>query len=393
MTDVVITGTGAVTAAGVGTDQLWQALLDGRALASPGSIDPPAGMPPLAPVPIAVLDRFEPREVLGAKGIRLLTRESADFAVSATLACREAGIPERHEDAAEIATVVGTDTAGLHDYVDLFATRCDSGTHEVNPAQGPLTGPNTPAAQYSIWAGVTGPNHTVSGGSTAGLDAVDLARRLLLAGRARLSVTGATDTLSYLPLALRASDAAAGRPGAPFDQERGASIPGEAAGVVVLETTDSARRRSAPVLARIGAVHSAFDVDPAAAARRVLGEALESARVSPADVAAVICGAGGDPDLDAAEAIALSGSLARDTPVCAIAGSIGACAAASGVVQIVLAVRAGRERTIPASVGLRVFDPRLPPLAVTTRTSPLREGPILVHVLDPSGRAAAVVLT
>lgn len=391
---IAITGAGAVTVAGIGVEKLWRWVLDGHTPPSRDAFKPPPGLPPTSAVRAATIGEYDVRRHIEIKKVRALTRESRAFLVAATLACRDADIPAKRSDDPSFGVVVGTTTAGLHDYIEMFASRLDIGVEQVNPAQGPVTGPNTPAAQFSIFAGAAGPNLTVSSGDCAAIDAVAVASDLLRAGRADTVVVGGVDTLSYLPIYTGlASDRTFGAAevARPFDRRRTGAVPGEAAVAFVLERSTSARARGARVLAEVLGTGAAFAPHSRAAAGRATREALASAAVDPVDVNTVLASAAGRVGSDADEADVLHELFGVKTAVCSVKGAVGECAAAAAVHIAVAALSLG-VGTVPATTGYTEPDPQLPPLSITKSPCAAKGDFALINSLSRDGHAAALVL-
>ncbi|KRV49933.1 hypothetical protein AQ490_17880 [Wenjunlia vitaminophila] len=254
MSRVLVTGIGAVTSAGTGREALWNALCDGGAPATSSTPVAPPGLPAADPVLLAPMATPPAQEYLGRRGIRVLSPESKAFAIAAVAACRDAGLPTRWECEPTVGVAAGTTTAGLADYVELLATRLDLGVERVNPAQGPQTGLNAPAATASIFTGAGGPNLTLSTGRAASADALAASARAVHAGEATVMLAGGVQTLTYPEVyARRGVDPRFGTVdrARPLDRERAGAVPGEAAVVLALESADAAARRRAVVLAEV----------------------------------------------------------------------------------------------------------------------------------------------
>jgi 3-oxoacyl-(acyl-carrier-protein) synthase len=392
---VVITGIGAVTVAGVGVDRLWRWVLAGRKPSGRQGFPPPPGLPPTSLVRAATIGEYDVREHVDIKKIRGLTPESRAFLVAAALACREADVPDKRCDDPSFGVVVGTTTAGLNDYVEMFASRLDLGVHNVNPARGPLTGPNTPAAQFSIFAGAAGPNLTICSGDCSAIDALAVATDLLRSGRADTVIVGGVDTLSYLLLCARqAADPTFGavEVARPFDRRRTGAVPGEAAVAFVLERSTSAHARGARVLAEVLGAGTAFGTNSRVAAGRAARDALASAVIDPSDVETVLASAAGSVGPDAAEADLLHDLFGTNVSVCSVKGAVGECAAAAAAVHVAVAALSLCTGIVPATTGYREADPSLPPLSITTSPRTVDRGPALIHSFSPDGHAAALVL-
>ncbi len=100
-----------------------------------------------------------------------------------------------------------------------------------------------PCSAVSIELGIYGPNHVLASGCAAGLDALGVARMMLLAGQASRALVVAVD-LPLVPMLLDGYAAsgllASGCVCDPFSEETGGMIPGEAAGAIALELGERA---------------------------------------------------------------------------------------------------------------------------------------------------------
>lgn len=237
-TAVAITGVGCLTALGTGRDAL------GDGPAREGSRVEDARI----------------AAVVGTKGVRTFNRESRLFTAAGILACADAGLDPATWDRRGVGVFCGTMRAGLEDYASLYADGVREGPDAVNPAQGPQTGLNAPAAQLSIHLGAEGPNMTFSSGLASSTDALAYAADFLRAGRADVVLAGGVETL------------------APVIAED-AGPPGEAAAVLVLEREETARERGAEIRAVLAGSGNAFDAggDAGEAGARAIAAALADA--------------------------------------------------------------------------------------------------------------------
>ncbi|MBA0049527.1 hypothetical protein E0L36_00950 [Streptomyces sp. AJS327] len=404
MSGVVVSGVGAVTAVGVGADALWSLVVSaggGSAPLSERVPQPPPGLAELEPVLLAGLPAYAPEETLGKRGLRTLSRESTAFTVASVAARRDAGLPDGQagqagqggrESDPSTGVAAGTTSAGLEDYVGLFAGRLERGVARVNPAQGPQTGLNAPASVVSIRTGAAGPNLTLATGRAAALDALAESARVVRSGVADVMIAGGAQLLTDPEVrARRSQDPAFGtvRAARPFDRDRSGALPGEAAVSLVLEDAAAARRRGAPALAELLGAGSAFG--GAEPGRRAMVAALSEAGAEPGEVDAVVLSAPGCPVLDAAEAASVAALGTGGPPVCAVQGALGDCAGATGAVQSAVAVFALRYGLLPGTAGLRVLDPALAPLTVVREPEHRAVRRVMVLALDPRGYAAAVL--
>ncbi len=211
-------------------------------------------------VGVVMADAIEsPRveELLRGERTRALNSEAKLLLAAARLALHDAGLTEQEVRSERLGVVVATRHAGHRDYVALFLAGIERDGH-VNPARGPQTGLNAPAALVSIRLGAAGPNATLSNGAVGGLDALRYAADALAAERAAAMLVCGVDV------------------------EPQAGPPLGGAAVVVLEPSTAKRTRSVCVRARVAGLATAFSPhdDLPEATARSLDEALRAAGVA-----------------------------------------------------------------------------------------------------------------
>jgi 3-oxoacyl-(acyl-carrier-protein) synthase len=190
----------------------------------------------------------------------------------------------------------------------------------------------------------------------------------IVAGLADAVVTGGSDVLARLTYggfnSLRSVDP---DPCRPFDRERRGLSIGEAAGILVFEDEEYARRRGAEILGEFlgyGVTSDAFHMtapDPSGAAGgRTIRAALESARVDGSAIDYVNAHGTATPQNDSAETAAIKSALgerAREIPISSIKSMIGHCLCASGAIEAVATVLTVREGRIPPTIHYEHPDP------------------------------------
>jgi 3-oxoacyl-[acyl-carrier-protein] synthase II len=135
----------------------------------------------------------------------------------------------------------------------------------------------------------------------------------------------------------------------PFDRDRDGIVLGEGAAFLVLERAEDAARRGAPVLGEILSMGDAteaeegLDAKASAVALRAAVDAATGGRPVDFVVAHGIGTVKGDRD----EAAVLDAVVGRTIPVTAFKGQTGYLGAATAAVELVLALRAARERIVP----------------------------------------------
>jgi len=393
MSPLAITGLGVISRYGIGATVLIDGLMGSATEGSPRT-----GMPPEAQdAPVGIADT-DVAQALSGERTRTMNRETRTLLATARLALADAGLGRFGGERDGI--VVSTCHAGVQDYADLYRTGVREGPRMVNPARGPQTGLNAPAAHLGIRLAAEGPNMTVCNGNVGGLDALAYAATTLYAGAADAMLVCGVELASHLsvpacsPRSPAPSSRSRGPSPRPFDRERSGAVAGEAAAVAVLERESDARRRGALPRARLGAVASAFSPEHelADASLRSLVSALQRSPASADSLVAALAGADGSVAEDAAEARALHSLLGGRVPVCAVQGGIASCGGATALAQVAVAVLALERGMLPPTVGYRSRGEDVAPIRVLAGPQPIPRGPVAVSVRDGLCCAASAVL-
>jgi 3-oxoacyl-[acyl-carrier-protein] synthase II len=237
--DVVITGLSAISAAGIGTDPLLDAIRRGESL--------------LQPVPEEVLgeaghrwgkaEAFRAADFMPHLEARNFDRSTLLAVVAAGMALKDADIDAASPDATRIGLVLGCGVGGTSNADESLRGYLTSGTEGQDPMLFPDVVPNASASNASIEHKLKGPSVTVIERFCSAEAAFLMAHRFLEEDRADVILTGGVDEL--FPALLRRLK----RVG--LLRSFGSSF-GEGAGILVLEKGEHARRRSARVRATVG---------------------------------------------------------------------------------------------------------------------------------------------
>ena len=342
---VVVTGMGALTAAGAGVAPFWSACVEGRSALRPATrVD----TSDLGGVRVGEVDRAET-----AGG-----RRASDLALCASLeALVGAGLspgPLPSASGVALGTCLGETLGPASDP----ASAC-------GPARDGLA---APALRLAAAHGLTGPVTTVSAACASGTAAIAAAAACIRRGESDLMLAGGVDALSRFVVSgfwlLRALSSTQVRP---FDRRRDGLALGEGAGLLVLEERDRARARQAPILAEVLGAGTAADAyhmtgpSPRGdGVLRAMSAALADARRTPGDVDFVSAHGTGTPFNDRMETLALKrllGARAPSVPIDSIKPVIGHTLGAAGALEAILCVRVLQEGTIPPTINYGEPDP------------------------------------
>jgi 3-oxoacyl-(acyl-carrier-protein) synthase len=364
---VVITGVGVASALGCDLEEFWKRLVRGD-----------SGVRPLdetfAALPTrigALVDGYDATAHFDRKEVRRLSRTSQLAIVAASQAVRQAGLTDGGIDAREVAVLIGSSIGG-YSASDYFFR--DFYLHgRSGPLIIPMTMNTAPSSNVSIRFGLGGPLMNVDAACASGSHSIGCAFNLIRSGGLEVAVAGGADSPFTLGImeawcALRVLSERNDEPATacrPFSADRDGLVLGEGAGVVVLESETSARRRGREILAEIvgyGASadsHHLTQPSPEGPAR-AMRKALLQASVDPERVGYVNAHGTGTRWNDKTETAAIKevfGTSAFRTAVVANKAALGHSIAASGALELIGCVLTLRDGTVPPTINYRLPDP------------------------------------
>jgi 3-oxoacyl-[acyl-carrier-protein] synthase II len=210
----------------------------------------------------------------------------------------------------------------------------------------------------------------VSNACATGVSAIGRLFRRIRAGAAELGIAGGYDTLTrFIQLGFDSLGALAPKSCTPFDQNRSGFFIGDAAGILVLEDLDSARRRGARIHGELLGYGESLDgyhpthPDPEGRGiARAIRQALQIGGLEPAAVDYVNAHGTGTPANDAAEAkgivLALGEEAGRRVPVSSTKALVGHTLGAAGALEQCFCLLAMERGFLPLQAGLGTPDPR-----------------------------------
>lgn len=346
---VVVTGIGATTCAGSGTQALWQALLSG------------------APPDDRHVPTFDSSHLGGPKELRRLDPFTLFALAAADEAWTQSGLTSKFANA---ASIIATGIGGLQSLTDQFGVLNERGASRVSPFLIPMMMPNAAAAAVSMRFGTRGPCETITTACAAGTHAIGYAARLVASGRVDVAVAGGAEAvITPISLAGFGNMTALSTSGLsrPFDTDRDGFVMGEGAGVLVLESFEHAVARGATVLAEIRGAGSTADAhhltapDPeGTGAIDCIRLTLRDAQLDPSEIDHVNAHGTSTPLNDRAEGQAISHVFGeRRPPVTSIKGYLGHSLAAAGALEAVASVLTLQHQLIPVTLGTTIIDPEI----------------------------------
>jgi len=298
---VVITGLGVLSSVGVGRENFWAALREGRSGISKIRRFDASSFPCQAAGEISDAD-FLP--LLHTRGIkekdtRKLSRFTQFCIAASLLAIEDAKFEITEANAEEIGVAIGTSAGGFslgEEQYPLLVQRGPKGIHTY--AVSSIISSDGPS-QVSKHLGIKGIATMFSTACASGTDAIGYAADLIKAGKVTAMLAGSAEaplTPFFLAAfcrvnALSCSNGDPSKAMRPFDRERDGTILSEGGGVVLVEELEHARQRGAHIYAEVlghGSTSDAYHVLQLAPdgkqAARAIWLALEDAGVTPDEI-------------------------------------------------------------------------------------------------------------
>jgi len=384
---VVITGVGQLSAVGIGKQAFYDALRSGQS-----SIVRGEGQP------VAEVEDFDVEEFLDNPKTYL--DRSAEFAFAAmSLAIEDAGLDMAELDGSRTGLILGSAGGSLETASVFFEDFLERGPRLVKPLLFPHTYANTPISLLAIDYELNGLHINLSSGAVSTALAILEAYDYIRSGHARVVFAGGYEVLSEVRREqCRLEDRAAGKKvGVPFDRLCGGAVPGEAAGMLVIEAHEHAAARGAVVLAEIGGGSMTSDSSVACdkdGSGAGIAHAMRTAVGTGAGTVpdCVLANANGSAILDRNEARALHEVFGREVPVTCIKSLTGETLGAAGVLQAVAAAGAIEMQYLPCVAGLEEPAQGIDLDLVMTRGREEEVGRALINAVDIGGSIASIVL-
>ncbi len=357
---IVITGMGAVTSAGVGVETYWEALLQGRCCISEFPGDPEE-------FPVrrgGVIKDFTPTDYLPKR----LVLDMEPFMQYAYLSAEEAlaqsdlsAVPPERVGIVMASALSGLSLAGRAQS-DFISSGRKAGPKFLTKFMGNMT-----ASRLAIEKGFKGASLSLGTACASGGDAILLGAMLLQAGAADAVVVMAGESAmcgAMVQSLIRTGALSKTGYSRPFDTRRDGFVAGEGGGALILEKESHAQARKAPVLARlVGWGNNTDGYNPVApcpdgsGAARCMELALAQAGLQPEDIDYINAHGTATLKGDVAEANALHRVFGRrPVPVSSTKGAVGHLMGAGGITELIACIKALETGLIPPTVGCEEPD-------------------------------------
>jgi len=368
---VVVTGMGIISPLGIGVEENWSAIINGKSGIGPITRFDTGSFPVRFAGEVA---GFDAERYMGHKEVKKMDR-FIHFAVAASdYALKDSGYKITEKNAERVGVQVGVGLGGLpaiEKYHNLYKER---GVRKISPFFIPMVIANLASGQVSIHSGAKGPNTCVVTACATGTHSIGDAARLIQYGDADVMIAGGTESV-ITPLCVGGFHAAkalstrnedpegASRP---FDKDRDGFVIGEGCGVVVLEEYEAAKRRGAKVYGEIigyalngDAYHITSTSPNGEGAARCMKLALKNAGINNNEVQ-YINAHGTSTGADSTESQSIKstfGHHAYDLSISSTKSMTGHLLGAAGGVEAIYTLLAISRGILPPTINYNTPDP------------------------------------
>lgn len=386
---VVITGIGATTPLGLTAGDMWAGLCAGKSgIAQIKAFDPVGFSCKLAgEVPDYKIRDYVPKS--RRKSAKLMSRDIELSVIAANEALTDSGLitqgidPERvnvNPERMAINLGAGLISCDLVELAPAVAASVTDGKFDlkkwgkdglalVTPLWLLKYLPNMLACHVGIIHDIQGPSNTITCAEASSHLAISEAAQIITRGDGDVALAGGAEAKvnpivmirqCLLKRAITADSTDPDSACRPFDADAKGSVFGEAAGIMVLESTENAEKRDAKIYAEVAGLGASNNINPsyehlepdAKGTQIAIEKALNDAQIEPKDLDLIIPHGIGVPADDLAEAKAIEAALgeaAKNIAVLPTKSMLSNTGAASGALDIIAAVYAMTEGRIPAA--------------------------------------------
>ncbi|MDI6754041.1 MAG: beta-ketoacyl-ACP synthase II [Thermodesulfobacteriota bacterium] len=293
---VVVTGLGMVSPLGIGVENTWQALIQGKSgVAKITKFDPTGFDTQIA----AEVKNFVPENFIDKKEIKRMDIFIQYAMAGSIMAIEDSQLKITPQNADRVGVVVGAGLGGLTTLESIHKVLLEKGPGRISPFFIPALIVNEAPGQISMRFGAKGPNSSVVTACATGNHNIGDAWRIIQRGDADAVICGGVEA-TITPLAVGGFNAMKAlstrnhepeKASRPFDKDRDGFVIAEGCGIIILEELTQAVNRGAKIYAEIigyglngDAYHITAPSPDGEGAARCMAMALRSAGIQPEEV-------------------------------------------------------------------------------------------------------------
>jgi 3-oxoacyl-[acyl-carrier-protein] synthase II len=358
---VVITGLGVISSIGIGWEEFWNSLLQGRSGISPvTSFDTTNHFTHNG----GEVKNFRPDNFIQEEKLPSLSRASKLGLAAAHLAVKDAMLSVSELSALRVGTCVGITSGSIQviEHIDDRLLRKENPDDNLICQLPVHSTPAVIAKEFHL----NGPALVFSTACSAGNYALGYGFDLIRHGREDIILAGGSDPFSRISFTgFNQFSAVAPEKCQPFDKNRKGMIPAEGAGMLVLESLENALTRNAPIYAEIlgyGLSCDAYHMTTASVEglAECMKKAMLDAGISHQDVDYISAHGTGTIANDRNECSAIREVFGKDyqnVPVSSIKSMLGHTMGAASALEAIACSLSVKNDMLPPTINYETPDP------------------------------------
>lgn len=368
---VVITGMGALSPIGNDAQTNWENALKGvNGIDTITRVDTEEYNVHLA----GELKDFNIEDHISKKDARRMDRFTQYAVVAARQAVEDANLTINDDNANRIGVWIGSGIGGMETFEVAHTILKNKGPRRVSPFFVPMLIPDMATGQVSIDLGAKGPNGSTVTACATGTNSIGEAFKIIQRGAADAMITGGTEaSITHMALAgFSASRALSTNDDKetacrPFQEGRDGFIMGEGAGILVIESLESAQTRGAQIYAEIvgyGSTGDAYHITAPApegeGGSRAMQAALDDAGIEAKDIQYLNAHGTSTPVGDLYEIKAIKntfGDAAKNLKISSTKSMTGHLLGATGGIEAIFSALSIRDSKVAPTIHADSPDP------------------------------------
>lgn len=358
---VVITGLGVISSIGIGWKEFWDGLLKGKSGISPITAFDTSKHVTHNGGEVKI---FNPEDFLSLERLKFINRTTQMALAAAKLALNDADLTAQDLARYKVGVSHGTTLGDAQTIEEIDTLLVDN----KPVGKGLLAQLPTHSAPSHIAkeCKLSGPNFMFSTACAAGNYAIAYGYDLIKMKRADMVLAGASDAISRIEYTgFNQFGAVAPEKCQPFDKNRKGMMLAEGAGILVLESLETAIKRKAKIYAEIwgyGLSCDAFHMTTASVdgIAECMRKAVKEAGVATEDIDYISAHGTGTPTNDRNESAAIKevfGSRYKKIPVSSIKSMLGHTMGAASALETVACALVVQNDIIPPTINFETPDP------------------------------------
>jgi len=358
---VAITGIGAITSIGIGKEDVWKGLIEGR-----------SGISEVERFDISKFNLKKAGEIKNFKAEKFLPKRLAkkmgrgsQLAIAATRLALEDGKVDIKKNK-DLGIIVGTTMgeAPSIELIDRFWT--EKGEKEIYTSNVSNFPVNNLSDNVGYFFGFTKNNYVIPTACAAGNYSIGFAFDLIRAGKRNMLLAGGADPFSRLAFTgFSRLFAMAPEKCQPFDKNRKGIMVGEGAAMLIIEDLESAEERGANIYAEIlgyGLSCDAFNmtIPSEKGIVKVIEKAISNSGIKKEDVNYISAHGTGTGPNDRTETAAINrvfGELTKGIPVSSIKSMLGHTMGTASALEAIACCMAIQDGIVPPTINHEIPDP------------------------------------